>query len=253
MLAHVPIPTCITSLAHISYIHKVSARLTGCLVGAVVSPVNAGNILIAVGDLSEGVLGTASLAALRQESEIRAPSRRRLALGLAEQLHGSSLGQGAVAGVEAIGADEAQLGDGVGELGEPDTRLALAGVDAHGLLAVGAGAIDHHAGGEEGIAALVGEDVGVSKADVDGSAVEVEDAAAGGSGVLGQHGEVLAGADVVGGQDEVVDGGGEVVGSDIGYQAEVGRGGLGRVDWDGASWNCRCQADEGQGAGEGES
>lgn len=199
------------------------------------------------------MFGAASLAALRQQGEIRAASWGCLALSLAEQLHGRTTGKGIVAGVEAIATNDLELGDGIRELGQADASLAHAGVDAHALLSGGVGTADGHAGGEERRAALIGEDVGAVVADVGCGAVDVEDAAGGGGGVVHEHGIGSAGTGVGGGQDEVVDRGREVVCRDISYQAEVGRCGLGRVDWAGGGRSSAGDAHEAQDGGEGES
>lgn len=218
------------SLIDVSTIFKLEPQ--GCrLVGAVVGPVNAGNILVAVGELSEGVVGATALTALGQKRDIGATLRGGLTRDLGQYLHATAKWQGVQAGVEALAADGVKLGDGVGERSEAEAGLAHAGVDAHGGLAVGAGGVDGEAGGEQR-GALVGEDVGVAVVDILGSAVDVEDAARGGGVVGHEHGEVLASANVVGGQDEVVDGWGEVIGGNVGDQAEVLGGSLGRVDWE---------------------
>jgi hypothetical protein len=231
MLKSLSVPTSITAPAPIVISTISQPGPQRCpLVGAVVGPINASNILVAVGELSEGVGEATALTALGQERDIRAARRGSLADGLGEHLHGWPIRQGIQAGVEAIAADGVQLGDGVGELGEADAGLTLAGVDAHGGLAVGARGVDGDAGGEQR-RALVGEDVGGAVVDVVGGAVDVEDAAGGDAGVGHEHGVVLTGADVVGGQDEVVNGGREVVGGNVGDQAEVLSGSLGRVDW----------------------
>ena len=164
-------------------------------------------------------------------------------------MHGRSGIQGIVAGVEASAAHDTQLRDGVGELGQAHAGLALAGVEAYGLLAVGAGRVDGDAGWDDR-SALVGEDVGGVVAHVSRGAVDVEDAASGRGSVVYENGEGFAGADVIGGQDEVVDGGREVVGCDVGHKAEVGRSGLGRVDRGGGSGCSAGHAHKGQNAGE---
>ena len=160
--------------------------------------------------------GAAPLAALGQESDISASRRSGLALGLAQNLHSGPGVQDVVASVEARAAHDAQLRDGVGELREADAGLALAGVDAHGLLAVGGSRVHGDTGWDDG-RALVGQDVGGAVADVSRGAVDVEDAAGGGSGVIHEHSEGLASTGVVRGQDEVVDRGGMVVGRDVGH------------------------------------
>lgn len=57
---------------------------------------------------------------------------------------------------------------------------------------------------------------------------------------------------MVGRHDEVVDRGREVVGRDVGYQAEVGRRGLGRVNRAGGR-SSRGRAQKSQNTGEGDS
>lgn len=252
-ISKVPVPTSITSRHQSNYtstLHQGYSR--DPLVSAVHGPVNASNISIAVGDLAIGMGETASLAALGQERDISATSRGGLPAGLAQHLYRGSEGQGVVAGVEAGAGRGLERGDGVGELREADAGLARASVDAQGLLAVGAGAVDREAGGVQK-GAFVGEDIGGAEADLSRGAVDVEDAARGGGGVVHKHGPGIAGGRVVGRHDEVVDRGREVVGRDVGYQAEVGRGGLGRVDWAGGGRSSAGHAHEAQDGGEGES
>ena len=167
------------------------------LVGAVHSPVNTGNIGIAVGYLSKRVCKATSLAALGQERNIRTPSGGSLSLDIAKHLHSRPEGQVVRASVEASTTNDVELRNGVGELGQYDAGLALAGVDAQGLLAVGARGVDGDTGREKR-SSLVGEDVGALVENIRGGAVDVEDAASGGGLVGDQHGVVLASTDVVG-------------------------------------------------------
>jgi hypothetical protein len=222
------------------------------LISIVVSPVNSSNINVAVSDLSKRIGRSTPFTALRQKGDIRASRRGLLSLSLAENLHSGPEWQGIVAGVESGTTHDAQLRDGVGELGHANTGLALAGINTHALLAAGVGWIDGDAGGEER-AAFVGKDIGGAIPHVGRGAVDVEDAPCGSRGIGDEHGEVLAGADVVGGHDEVVDRGSQVVGSDVSYQAEVGGSCLGRVDGGRSGWGSRGDTKKGQDAGEGQS